>query len=158
VGLHPVIEKSTVIPAPPSDPPVPAVSPEQNISTTLPAASGRSPQPVSAAGVEPQQKTADNPHSPPIVTDANQTQLRLARTLLQNDSDPESQAKAVGLLWQAVQKGNATAEIELADLYLQGQVVPKSWSQARVLLTAAQSHKSEWARQKLSDLASYDCE
>jgi hypothetical protein len=57
-----------------------------------------------------------------------------------------------------VAKGNLAAEMELAEVYLAGQGAAKSCSQARVLLNAAVSRKSELARQKLANLGAYGCE
>ncbi len=90
--------------------------------------------------------------------DASQAPLDLARGLLKEDAGPEDQAKAAQLLWHAVEKGNVAAELALADLYLAGQGVEKSCSQARVLLTTAQNHKSLLATKKLDGLAAYGCE
>lgn len=67
-------------------------------------------------------------------------------------------AESPELLWQAVEKGSSTAEIELADMYLEARGVVKSCSQAQVLLGAAQRHNSAAAVRKLADLASYGCE
>jgi hypothetical protein len=88
----------------------------------------------------------------------NQTQLALVRKLLQEDTDPSNPPKAVQILWQAVGKGNAAAEIELAEVYLSGQGVPKSCSQALILLTAARNHKNSLAEQKLRSLPQYGCD
>jgi TPR repeat protein len=85
-------------------------------------------------------------------------QLTQAHTLLQNDPDSTDYPKAVQLLWQAVEKGNSTAEIELASLYLAGRGVSKSCSQARVLLAAAQTHSNALAEQKLQNLSLYGCD
>jgi hypothetical protein len=84
-------------------------------------------------------------------------QLVLARKFLQLGSDPETQAEAAHLMWQAVAKGNTTATVELAELYLSGQGVTKNCSQARVLLTAAQNRKSLLAKTKLDDLPRFGC-
>ena len=90
--------------------------------------------------------------------DPDQTEIALARKLLREDSDASNPPKAVQLLWQAVEKGSAPAEIELAGLYLAGRGVSKSCSQALVLLTAAQNHKSALAEQRLRSLPRYGCD
>jgi TPR repeat protein len=102
--------------------------------------------------------TATEKHSPPTTTGDGQAQLALALELLQKNADSENQAKAAQLLWQAVERGNVAAEVDLANLYLLGQGVARSCGQARVLLTAAQTHKSELAGQKLDDFPKYGCE
>lgn len=107
---------------------------------------------ASPAGKHPAVANAGTPG------DASQAPLDLARGLLKKDAGPEEQAKAAQLLWHAVEKGNVAAELALADLYLAGQGVEKSCSQARVLLTTAQNHKSSLAAKKLNGLAAYGCE
>jgi TPR repeat protein len=90
----------------------------------------------------------------------SQTQLELARGLLekQDGPSPEQSAQAAQLLWVAVQNGNTAAEVDLAKLYLLGEGVPKSCAQARVLLNAAQNRKNELAERSLNDLPKYGCE
>jgi hypothetical protein len=96
--------------------------------------------------------------APPSLPDAGQAALALAQDLLRKDPDAEQQAQAAQLLWQAVEKGNVGAEVALADLYLVGQGVAKSCSQARVLLRSAQNRKSDLAQKKLEKLSPYGCE
>jgi hypothetical protein len=101
---------------------------------------------------------AEKPVAPAVPEDAGQTALAQARKLLHQDADPEQQAKAAQLLWQAVEKGNVPAEVELANLYLLGHGVAKSCGQARVLLTSAQLRKSATAAKTLDDFPQYGCE
>jgi len=81
-----------------------------------------------------------------------QAELALARGYLQGDESGQDTAKAVPLLWLAVQKGNSDAEVDLADLYARGAGVPRSCEQARVLLSAADKGANATARKKLSEL------
>ena len=74
--------------------------------------------------------------------DKGQAELTLARKYLRESSAPGYGPKAADLLWQAVQKGNSEAELQLADLYLRGEVVPRNCNQARILLRAA-SHATD---------------
>jgi hypothetical protein len=64
---------------------------------------------------------------------------------------------AAALLWEAVSKGNSSAEVMLADLYLRGVGVARSCEQARVLVTAAAQRGNELAAQKLRSLAAAGC-
>jgi PilZ domain-containing protein len=64
---------------------------------------------------------------------------------------------SVQALWQAVEKGDAAAEVELAGRYLTGRGVAKNCNQAAVLLSAAQGHKNALAGEKLKGLAEYGC-
>jgi TPR repeat protein len=61
------------------------------------------------------------------------------------------------LLWSAVEKGNSTAEMDLADLYLHGDGVTRNCDQARVLLSVASQKGNAEAMQKLSDLNRTGC-
>jgi hypothetical protein len=94
----------------------------------------------------------------PAVNDHGQRQFALARRLLQQDGDPAKQAEAAQLLWQATGRGSVAAEVELAGLYLEGRAVPKSCSQALILLTAARNRESALAERKLNGLPQYGCE
>jgi hypothetical protein len=141
-----------------------AASPEAAASPPSPAApdssanleSSKSVQPAATEPAKQEAPVAERPATPRPEA-AGQAPLALAQELLQKDADPEQQGKAVQLLWQAVEKGNVAAEIALADLYLNGRSVAKSCSQARVLLTAAQNHKSEAAAKKLDEFSQYGC-
>jgi TPR repeat protein len=110
----------------------------------------RSPQASAPAiTVQPKDATQDR--------DSVQPQLAAAQKLLRDDSDASNAPKAAQLLWQAVEKGNSAAAIDLADLYLTGRGVEKSCSQALVLLTAAKNHKNALAESKLQSLDQYSC-
>lgn len=118
----------------------------------------KSAAPVAAQPPRPEPAQAEKPVAPLVPENAGQTALAQARELLHKDADPGQQAKAAQLLWQAVEKGNVPAEVELANLYLLGQGVAKSCGQARVLLTSAQLRKSATAAKELDDFPQYGCE
>jgi hypothetical protein len=110
------------------------------------------PQPAPVAPIAPEQSARAA-----IQTAAPDEQVTQARKLLANEDNPVNQSKGIQLLWQAVAKGNPSAEVELAGLYLRGRGVSKSCSQALVLLKAAQSRKSSAAAQELSNLPQFGC-
>jgi TPR repeat protein len=56
-----------------------------------------------------------------------------------------------------VEKGNSTAETDLADLYLRGDGVAKNCDQARILLSAASDKGNAEAMQKLTELNRTGC-
>ena len=74
------------------------------------------------------------------------------RSCVQHDS-----GQAAALLWKAVSKQNARADVLLADLYLRGDGVPKSCDQARLLLVAAAKKDAPGATEKLRNLESSGC-
>ncbi|HKW33082.1 MAG TPA: PilZ domain-containing protein [Candidatus Acidoferrum sp.] len=55
-------------------------------------------------------------------------------------------------LWTEVQAGNSKAAVELAELYIKGNGVPKNCQQARVLLLAASEKRNTAAIKRLQDL------
>ena len=67
-------------------------------------------------------------------------------------------SEAAKLLWKAVRKQNATAEVLLSDLYVRGDGVPQNCDQARLLLVAAAKRGSPQAAQQLRDLESRGCQ
>ena len=143
---------------------------EQTVKTEIPSTPGApalpttAPQKIDAITKAPQADASVPAAAPTQIQgtiethDPDQTEIALARKLLREDSDASNPPKVVQLLWQAVEKGSAPAEIELAGLYLAGRGVSKSCSQALVLLTAAQNHKSALAEQRLRSLPRYGCD
>lgn len=60
-------------------------------------------------------------------------------------------------LWVAVQKGNTTAAVELADRFLRGDGVPVNCEQAHVLLLVASEKNNPDATKKLAELEKTGC-
>jgi hypothetical protein len=87
----------------------------------------------------------------------SQSDLALARKYFRERSSPGYAAEAEKFLWSAIEKGNTTAEVELADHYLRGDDLRKNCEQAHVLLMAAAQSKSAVAAEQLADFARYDC-
>ncbi len=66
----------------------------------------------------------------------------------------EDKAEAVRLLWAEVARGEISAEVALADMYVHGDGVPKNCAQAWVLLSAAAKRGNVIAVRKLINLES----
>jgi TPR repeat protein len=64
--------------------------------------------------------------------------LRTAQTIAANEADPVE-------LWKAVKRGRVNAEVALANLYLEGEAVPRNCEQAHMLLYAASMRGSKAA-------------
>jgi hypothetical protein len=94
---------------------------------------------------------------PPVAADPGDADLALAQSYLSGKTGPPGSTAAASFLWAAVEKGNVTAEITLADLYARGDGVTKSCEQARVLLRAAAGKSSSEASQNLSQIIRRDC-
>ena len=60
-------------------------------------------------------------------------------------------------LWSAIESGDTSAEVALAQLYIAGKGVPKNCAQARVLLGAASKRSNQEAVQQLSKLNKSGC-
>jgi hypothetical protein len=60
-------------------------------------------------------------------------------------------------LWSAVEAGDSSAEVELAQLYLMGDGVPRNCEQARVLLRAASKKGNSEAMQQLRKIKFSGC-
>ena len=61
-------------------------------------------------------------------------------------------------LWKAVKRGNVSAEVALADLYLQGKSVPQNCEQAHMLLQTASTKGSKAADTLLKSRYAERCE
>ena len=61
-------------------------------------------------------------------------------------------------LWKAVKRGNVSAEVALANLYLQGKSVPQSCEQAHMLLQTASTKGSKAADTLLKSSYAERCE
>ena len=69
----------------------------------------------------------------------------------------QDRSAEVTRLWSVVASGNSSAELDLAQLYLRGDGVPRNCEQARVLLRAAAKRGSVEARQQLKELRTRGC-
>jgi TPR repeat protein len=90
--------------------------------------------------------------------DGGQSDLALARKYLRERSSPGYATEAEQLLWSAIEKGSTAAEVELADLYLSGDGLPKNCEQARVLFIAASNSNNAVAAERLANFRRYGCE
>lgn len=66
--------------------------------------------------------------------------------------------EAVRLLWVAVERGNSSAEVALANLYWKGEGVAKNCDQTRILLSAAARKGNAEAKKQLEQLNREGCE
>jgi len=141
---------SAAIPAPVSEKPIGGKKEPRPDLQLLSSAAPQSPQLNPSEVAAKPRETKQEPGS-------TQPPLAVAQELLRDDSDNSNASKAAQLLWQAVEKGNSAASIDLADLYLTGRGVAKNCNQAIVLLTAAKNHKNTLAKSKLQSLDQYNC-
>lgn len=100
---------------------------------------------------------AEKPRQTAPIEESGASDLRLAQRYLGGATGSRDSSEAAKLLWKAVRKQNATAEVLLSDLYVKGDGVPQSCDQARLLLVAAAKRGSAQAAQQLRDLESRGC-
>jgi len=81
-----------------------------------------------------------------------------AQDILKNKNTEAGLPEAVRLLWDAVKKGNSSAEVTLAELYRTGQGVSKSCDQTKILLTAAAKKGNLEAQEHLEQFLKEGCE
>ena len=142
---------------PPTVPP--AATAETPAGATNAASTVARPAPPTGPGTQASTAETPSPTSQPpaAAVDYGQPEVTQARKLLA-DSNPQDSSVAADLLWSAVSKGNTTAEMMLADIYLEGHgAVRQNCRQAEALLTAAQSGNVPGAEQKLEELQTYGC-
>jgi PilZ domain len=97
----------------------------------------------------------------PLVTpsaDGGEQEYLAAQDILKNQNGGTRIGEAVRLLWVAVEKGNAWAEVALAELYWRGHGVAKNCDQTRILLTAAAKKGNEEGRKNLDQFLGEGCE
>lgn len=98
--------------------------------------------------------------APPTATEQSGTkELAQAEKYLKGSRDTSrNSGEAAQWLWKAVGKKNLAAMVELSNLYLRGDGVPKSCDQARLLLDAAARKGQPAAAERLRNLPTFGCQ
>ena len=113
---------------------------ESSMDSTMPPDSSRQVPPLGPNLAIPRKKEAPDRSAYPL-----------------SPNSAQDRSAEVTRLWSAVASGNASAEVDLARLYLRGDGVPQNCEQAKVLLSAAAKGGSIDARQELKKLRASDC-
>ena len=163
---HAIPESSQAVrtvPPPPltNQPSNPSIEPR---GENLPPASDKTPTPQ-LKGATPgslvplTQVTRPPVPAPPADNSAEtgQQEYLQALQILRAPSRATELPEAVRLLWVAVEKGNTSAEIDLAELYWQGRGVAKNCAQTRILLSAAARRGNAEARKRLDAFQREGC-
>jgi hypothetical protein len=140
----PLAPAQTSIPSSRDTPPVPSAEPETPTKETAPLPSTAGPA----------------PHAEPVPTGPakpDSSDLQSSRRPLEDVPSKSGRSKLPRQLWSAVEAGDSSAEVELAQLYLTGDGVPKNCEQARVLLRAASKKGSTDALRQLRKLSNSGC-
>jgi hypothetical protein len=139
----------------------PGFSPGFGTITSSPPKSEASPKTDVAPATPPSSPVASDQNSAQTVTNLGKggEELAQARNLLSGaNGKARNTAQAAQWLWKAVRKGNADATMQLSELYLRGDGVPKSCEQARLLLDAAAIKGKKDAAKELQNLSAFGCE
>jgi len=147
------------------------IGPQRQTSSPLPSSAPVPvhPSPSTEAGPAVLQKEASMDSTMPPDSSSQVTSQSPNLTIPRKKEGPDRSAyplspnsaqdrsPEVTRLWSAVASGNASAEVDLARLYLRGDGVPQNCEQAKVLLSAAANGGSIEARQELKKLRTSDC-
>lgn len=114
----------------------------------------KTPAPAKATSNNPPPETTksvrrDNPDTKAAASAKQTLPGADEMTKAQNASDS---AAAAAWLWKATAKGNPDAPVQLADMYIKGNGVPKSCEQALVLLKTAAEKENALARNRLASM------
>jgi TPR repeat protein len=99
-----------------------------------------------AADWSSKKKQADAADQHPVVT----KQLTPGADEMNKAKDASDAAATAAWLWKATAKGNPEAPVQLANMYIQGNGVPRSCEQAVVLLKTAGAKQNAGARNRLA--------
>jgi len=152
----------------PVEPPQPGIrqSPDANEpkSANLSAAPDKTPSPqlkdATPGSLVPLTQVTRPPATPPPTdnsADAGEHEYLEALQILRSPSRTSEVPAAIQLLWVAVEKGNTSAEIDLAELFRTGRGVTKNCDQTRILLSAAARKGSAEARKRLEAFRREGC-
>lgn len=83
---------------------------------------------------------------------SGQAEYQRAENYLNGKGVAQDSAEAAEWFWRSLEAGNTDAAVPLADLYLQGNGVSHSCTQARILLDAAAQKNNSQAIRKLAQL------
>ena len=166
--------------------PSPTNSPAPSPETTQPSASSVNPPSAPASttqenATEPAQqppvqkplpsveKTAQPPVTPlagispagggtGTTPESGLNEYSKAMQLLHVKNGTPDTSEAVRLLWVSVEKGNASAELTLAEMYWHGEGVAHNCDQARILLSASARKGNADAQKRLKQFQQEGCE
>lgn len=136
----------------------PSESVEPQRTGAVPAASAANSAPPLGGAAKNSKAPVTPLSSPESSPDSGQAEYLQAVQLMRGRNATNDRAEAVRLLWIAVEKGNPSAEVSLADLYWHGQGVVRNCDQARILFTAAARKGSSEAQKRLQQFQQEGCE
>jgi len=143
--------------APPPEPAAKDTSAEHETERATPAAMIAKDQP--RTGQPRNDERIQKRPQEPTTGGSGSEELAMARRYLSGTGgQPRNTAEAVDWLWKAVAKRNLDATLQLSDLFLRGNGVPKNCDQARVLLQAAATKGNSGAAERLRHMPVFGCD
>jgi hypothetical protein len=134
---------------------------EQKTGASAPADVHPEPSPVletkPAMPDQPEQEDATESSADAVPASSEQVTPVAVQTSVKHGGGQRTSPYDVPSLWTSVENGDTRAEVTLASRYLQGEGVPQSCAQARVLLEAAVKRGNAEAKQKLDELPQTGC-
>jgi TPR repeat protein len=120
------------------------------------AKDSRSAAELTATSMQPKVKNADQRHiaSNPVRRVQHVVPAKLGTAQTPDTAKEDDPVE----LWKSVKRGDVSAEVALADLYLQGKSVPQSCEQAHMLLQTASTKGSKAADTLLKSSYAERCE
>lgn len=131
----------------------------QSAAEPAPRKLARAAVPAEATQTSVPNTTASGARDTQLASAGGAKELAIAESYLNGTNGQQRNVEeAVQWLWKAVGKGSASATLELSEVYLSGDGVPKNCDQARVLLQAAATKGVKQAGERLRNLQSFGCE
>lgn len=127
------------------------------VATVNPANVAAKPKNPAPSALATNKAQAQKPASE-LEFEAGEQEYSQAQEILKSGVREGGFQEAVRLLWIAVEKGNAKAEVSLAELYRTGEGVTKNCDQTRILLTAAARKGNAEAQRRLDAFLREGCE
>ena len=137
-------------------PPTPKSSETESKNTKNAVA--KSPAPEAAASPVPATAPAEKAPAESAAGNGAEELATALRYLNGTNGEQRNTSEAAKWLWKSLAKHNATATLDLADLFLRGDGVSKNCDQARVLLDSAARAGVKQAGERLRHLQAFGCE
>ncbi len=131
-------------PSPSSVTPAPATPSENTTAAAKPVSKSQPPPPPV--------KAKANREGDAIDQEVTTKQFAPGADEMSKANNASDAAAEAAWLWKATAKGNPDAPVQLADMYIKGEGVPRSCEQAMVLLKSAATKENAHARNRLASM------
>lgn len=160
----PAVQNPSIVEKPDSSPALPAAetteakSADLSAATQTPSLQTKESKAPSLLPLTQVTRVPVAPTTAPVTMEEGQSEYQQAQTILRAPGREAEYPAAARLLWTAVEKGNVSAEIALAELYRTGRGVARNCTQAKILLATAAHKGNAEAQKRLADLQREGCQ